>query len=164
LHTRFAQFLALVASTVAVCGTAAATTASAQGASPRVSCPKPSSFGQPQDNKLKMNCRVTFSNGPKVKVRLVQSGSTLKIWGCAYGHRPRGFENVGLTSTLEANNETQAVDMPLHRSACTLGGETAGTWGSLKHGWHVVVDTTLFWRDRDGKEQLLTAPIKYTVA
>jgi hypothetical protein len=65
---------------------------------------------------------------------------------------------VGLTSTLEANNETQAVDMPLHRSACTLGGETAGTWGSLKHGWHVVVDTTLFWRDRDGKEQLLTAP------
>jgi hypothetical protein len=162
VFTRFAQFLALVASTVAVCGTA--TTASAQGASSRASCPKPSSFGQPTDNKWEMNCRVTFGNGPKAKIRFVQSGSTLKIWGCAYGHRPRGFENVGLTSTLEANNETQAVDMPLHRSTCTLGGETAGTWGSLKHGWHVIVDATLFWRDRNGKEQTLTATITYTVA
>jgi hypothetical protein len=155
-RSRMSRLCRLVAS-VATIITIGFLPTTAYGTSAVPHCGKPTSFGK--GNNWKMDCATVFSNGPRVKTRYVQTGSTLKVRACAYGRVPKGFKNLSLVSQLEETNDNQVVDLKVHRGSCSLPSRPAATRGSLEHGMHVTADTTLFW-----DKSSLTGSITYKVA
>jgi hypothetical protein len=129
------------------------------GASATASCGKPTSSGT--GNNWRTDCKVVFSNGPRVKIRYTQTGSTVKVKACAYGRRPKGFENLSVTSELSETSNAQVAVLRLRSgSTCSLSGKTTvALWGSLTHGMLVRESATLFW-----KKQSVTGATIYRVA
>jgi hypothetical protein len=119
------------------------------GASAKSTCSKPKSVSS--GNNWRTECKVVFSNGPRVKIRYTQKGSTLEVRACAYGHKPAGFKTLFLTSQLEETGNAQAGDVRLRSgSSCSLSGrEPVALWGSLKSGMKVSADATLVWKKQD---------------
>jgi hypothetical protein len=154
---RFLQLVGFLACAVTVTLSGPMPT-TAFGASVKSSCSKPTSFGS--GNNWKKDCKDTFSNGPRVKIRITQTGSTVKIQACASGHTPKGFETLTFASELPKANKTQATELRLHRgSTCSLGSEPVALWGSLKKGMRVTADVSLAWTSH-----FLTGRNNYKVA
>jgi hypothetical protein len=139
LHTRFAQFLALVASALAVFGATATTT---KAATVRAST-KCSNIIQTATGS-KMNCTTTFTNGPRVKFQFARKGNKVELRACAYGHRPRGYEFIDIERVFNTAGGAVAQNLAL-RGSCFLGGKKPFDTIEVSPGDRVTVRATLYW-------------------
>jgi hypothetical protein len=75
-----------------------------------------------------MRCVVRFSNGPRAKVNIDQSGDTVSVRSCIYGKRPAHFNTVSVDTSVTNLEQYVEVYTKLHSSCNPKAGTPVGQW------------------------------------